>query len=115
MNPFIIEGSKVASVMRMMQSRGIMKQHAVHQVNMNLKARGFIVKCQRCSKETKITTGSYFDTSVICMGCDKLEREHPSYAHAILIENEHVKQGDTNFAGIGLPTDWDDYVRRVKA
>lgn len=61
--------------------------------------------CDRCGKESSFSTGSYFDTSQVCMECDKAEREHPDFEKARAVELEHVKRGDFNFRGVGLPAD----------
>jgi len=61
--------------------------------------------CDRCSQETKVITGSYFNTEMICMKCDEKERTHPDYETARNIEAGHVRQGNYNFQGIGKPKD----------
>ena len=61
--------------------------------------------CERCGKETFGSTGSYFNTEIICFACDKAEREHPKYEEARRVEAEAVSRGDFNFPGIGLPSD----------
>lgn len=62
-------------------------------------------RCERCGKETQVSTCSRFNTQQICMECAKVEREHPLYGLARDIEYEHIKQGDYNYEGIGLPQD----------
>jgi hypothetical protein len=42
---------------------------------------------------------------MICSGCEAKEHAHPQFEEARRVENEHVKIGDYNFAGIGLPAD----------
>lgn len=62
--------------------------------------------CDRCGRETTAWTGSYFDTSTICLThCAPAERAHPLYEEARRVETEAVKQGDLNYPGIGLPDD----------
>lgn len=61
--------------------------------------------CDRCGKASLASTGSYFTTEQICLDCAETEREHPSYEEARRVESEHVKAGDHNFPGIGLPAD----------
>ena len=39
------------------------------------------------------------------MECDGEELAHPDIKRAKRIENEHVKKGDYEFKGIGLPKD----------
>tara|TARA_B100000614_G_scaffold262909_1_gene300666 strand:+ start:169128 stop:169328 length:201 start_codon:yes stop_codon:yes gene_type:complete len=62
-------------------------------------------KCDRCRQESSILTGSYFNTQMICLDCEAKEQAHPDYAEAKRIENEAVAAGDTNFPGVGLPSD----------
>lgn len=64
-----------------------------------------MTRCDRCGKQTGVTTGSYFNMEIICLECDELERAHPQFEEARRVECEHVKQGDYNFAGVGLPPD----------
>lgn len=70
-----------------------------------------MVTCDRCGKETGITTMSYFNTDVICMECQELEEKHPAYERAKRVENEHVTSGDYNFAGIGLPDGYKEWAK----
>lgn len=62
-------------------------------------------RCQRCRKETICLTGSMFDTTMICLECEKKEREHPSYEKAREAELAAVRSGDFNYPGIGRPAD----------
>ena len=59
--------------------------------------------CERCNKSTHTTTGSYFNTQMICTSCDTKERKHPDYDQAVRIEIEQVQKGNLNYEGIGLP------------
>ena len=59
--------------------------------------------CERCTKPTHTTTCSYFNTQMICMACDKRERNHPDYERAKRIELEQCLKGNLNFEGVGLP------------
>ena len=61
--------------------------------------------CQRCYEKTNITTGSYFNTQMICMECSEKETNHKDYQKAKDAEGEQVKNGNFNFEGIGLPKD----------
>lgn len=61
--------------------------------------------CDRCSRQTNRITGSYFNTEMICMECDKKERAHPDYRRARQVETDHVREGNYNFQGIGKPKD----------
>ena len=61
--------------------------------------------CQRCRKPTTVYSMSFFNTQDICLECQKREQAHPLYAHAKEVEYRHVKNGNLNFAGIGLPVD----------
>ena len=61
--------------------------------------------CNRCGKETAVTTMSRFNTEIICMDCLAKEKKHPKYAEAAGIELAEVKRGNYNFPGIGKPSD----------
>lgn len=61
--------------------------------------------CDRCRQSVGITTGSYFNTDIICMECVTREQAHPQYAEAVRRENRAVSRGDFNYPGIGLPDD----------
>lgn len=61
--------------------------------------------CERCSKESRSFTVSWFNTEVICDGCDDRERAHPEFERARRVESEAVMRGDYNFPGVGLPAD----------
>ena len=63
------------------------------------------MKCERCGKEVSIFSMSFFSTQNICLDCIKKEENHPNFREAKKIENEHVKAGNYNFEGIGLPND----------
>lgn len=58
--------------------------------------------CERCSKETNVVTGSWFNTEMICMDCSEAEKKHPKYEEAKERELEEVKKGNYNYEGIGL-------------
>lgn len=61
--------------------------------------------CDRCKQKSNVLTGSYFNTEMICLECDKKERAHSMFKMAQSIEAEQVRQGNYNFEGIGLPDD----------
>ena len=62
-------------------------------------------KCQRCGRETSVTTMSTFNTEMCCMFCIDNEQKHPSFEHAREQEFLATQRGDYNFPGIGLPQD----------
>lgn len=62
-------------------------------------------KCGRCRKPSTITTGSFFDTSMICIDCDERERSHPQFERAHDADVAAMRRGDFNFPGIGVPVD----------
>lgn len=62
-------------------------------------------KCERCSKDTNVTTCSMFNIQTICMACKEKEAEHPEYEVAREAESRAVRRGDYNFRGVGLPAD----------
>jgi len=59
--------------------------------------------CDRCGKESRTSTGSYFNTDQICLGCWKKEKAHPDYERARTVEGDALLRGDFNFPGVGLP------------
>lgn len=61
--------------------------------------------CQRCHQPTGTTTGSYFNTQMICLECEKKEKAHPKYKEAKEAEEREVRSGNYHFPGIGLPAD----------
>ena len=63
------------------------------------------MNCERCGSEMSVHTLSWFNKQNICLKCDEEELKHPDIKHAKKVENEHVKNGDYNFKGVGLPKD----------
>lgn len=61
--------------------------------------------CDRCHQEALAHTGSFFNTDLICLACEKREREHPDFERARRVESEEVMRGNFNFPGVGLPRD----------
>jgi len=59
--------------------------------------------CQRCQRETSLTTGSYFNTQMLCSECSAEEARHPDYEYARTVEGEAVRGGDYNYPGVGWP------------
>lgn len=64
-----------------------------------------MTRCERCRSEAVATTGSYFNTDLICLDCAEAERQHPDFERARRVEAEAMQRGDFNFPGIGLPAD----------
>lgn len=63
-------------------------------------------KCDRCGGD--LSGGrimSMYNEDCICMECKAKERQRADYAEAQRIELEQVKQGNTNFPGIGYKED----------
>jgi len=60
------------------------------------------MNCERCGKETNITTMSWFNTQTICMDCANAEKANPRYKEAKAAEHAEVLKGNRNFKGIGL-------------
>lgn len=60
-------------------------------------------RCQRCGRETAVSTGSYFDTSMLCPDCEEAERDHPDYGWVREQEEAAVRRGDYNWPGPGWP------------
>lgn len=61
--------------------------------------------CDRCGKDTSVSSMSYFNTDTLCAACDDKERAHPKYTEAKAAELAACKRGDFNFPGIGKPED----------
>jgi hypothetical protein len=61
--------------------------------------------CDRCHKESGGSIGSMFNMEQICFECKDKEQKHPDYERAAKVEADHVRQGDYNFRGVGLPAD----------
>ena len=64
-----------------------------------------MTRCDRCHKETKMSTMSRFNTDTICPTCEDREKKHPKYQEARDTEMRAVQQGNYNFPGIGKPAD----------
>ncbi len=68
-------------------------------------------KCQRCHTETRVTTGSIFNTEMICMNCKSDETFHPRYKEAVEKEADEVRKGNLNFEGIGYEMSYEERIR----
>ena len=61
-------------------------------------------KCDRCGGSLEHgRIMSRFDTSCLCLDCEREERQHPDYQKAADTELAAVRRGDMNFPGIGWP------------
>ena len=61
-------------------------------------------KCDRCGGSLEHgRIMSRFDTSCLCLECEREERQHPDYKKAADAELAAVRRGDLNFPGIGWP------------
>ena len=61
-------------------------------------------KCDRCGGSLEHgRIMSRFDTSCLCLECEREERQHPDYQKAADAELAAVHRGDMNFPGIGWP------------
>lgn len=63
------------------------------------------MKCDRCKKDANPHIMSMFNEDIICMDCKNREVAHPLYKQALTTESNHVRNGNYNFLGIGLPAD----------
>jgi len=61
--------------------------------------------CPRCGNEITASIVSRFSIEDICLPCSDRERAHPRYAEAVAKEEEEIRRGNFNFAGIGKPPD----------
>lgn len=67
--------------------------------------------CERClDNKIEIYCLSMFNTEAICMPCKKIEQDHPMYSIAQEIEATHVRLGNFNYKGIGMPEDYSQWV-----
>ena len=62
-------------------------------------------ECDRCFKPARAHGMSYFNTEDCCLDCLRAEKQHPDYERARAVESDHVLRGDTNFPGVGKPSD----------
>ena len=61
-------------------------------------------KCDRCGGSLERgRIMSRFDTSCLCLDCEREERQHPDYQKAADAELAAVRRGNMNFPGIGWP------------
>ena len=57
----------------------------------------FVGYCSRCTAETSIYGISRFNFDHLCMRCVTIEKKHPLYKAAAVIEREACLQGKLNF------------------
>ena len=107
----VITGEKTRGVVDLMCLKGVMRVHAVNMVVKRLKGIGMAITCERCNKEVKVVVGSYFDNSMICEACNKLEQKHTKYDEAKGAAEAASDRGSYSYPGIGLPTDWKEFVK----
>ena len=66
----------------------------------------FTGNCDRCSNSGESSyTMSMFNEDWVCEECKDKEVKHPKYEEACRAEADAIKNGDTNFPGIGKPED----------
>ena len=58
--------------------------------------------CQRCFKETRLYSVSWFNDDDICLDCQDDEKFCPNYGRARSVELSHVRSGLTMLGGVGL-------------
>jgi hypothetical protein len=62
-------------------------------------------RCERCGRETNVTTMSWFNTKTICAdgddSCSAREERSPGIEEAKRVETAAVQAGNYNFQGIG--------------
>jgi len=61
--------------------------------------------CERCKNKANPHIMSMFNEDIICLKCKDKEIKHPLYKLALEAENKSLKRGETNFKGIGKPSD----------
>jgi len=65
--------------------------------------------CDRCQEKIgkgQATIMSYFNEDTICMECKKQEMAHPDFKRARAAEHAEVRDGNYNFEGVGLPSNY---------
>lgn len=58
------------------------------------------MKCQRCGKETMLSSGSFLTNKEICPECQTEESKHPLFKLAKKVEREEVLKGNLNYEGL---------------
>lgn len=61
------------------------------------------MKCDRCLGAMPVYRVSWFDTARLCQACQAEEEAHPDFQYARDVEHQAVRDGDTNFPGVGWP------------
>ncbi len=70
--------------------------------------------CARCGNDLSVSLMSRFNTDVLCMNCEALEREHPAFAAAEETELLAVRSADYNFRGVGLPAGYSNWASQQR-
>ena len=70
--------------------------------------------CKRCNAKTNVWRYSWFNLDKLCNECCELERKHPDYEKALQAERSEVMAGNYNFEGIGLPENYEEWVKQYK-
>ena len=65
--------------------------------------------CDRCKRKMTAWTTSWFNTETICLDCSLKEEAHPRFREAQQAEMQAIRDGNMNFAGIGLPLDLQEW------
>ncbi len=63
-------------------------------------------QCDRCNKESNVTTVSFMNTDEICLECAELEKQHPRYVEAKEKEFQECKRGNYNYPGLFAGQKW---------
>ena len=66
--------------------------------------------CDRC-KKLETSRMSIFNTQMLCTPCLETEKSHPIYSIAREIESIHVRLGNLNYEGLGLPADYESWAK----
>jgi hypothetical protein len=61
--------------------------------------------CARCDRTTLSSTMSRFNTDILCLPCERDERDAPGYPEAHAAEHAAVAANNWNFSGVGLSPD----------
>ena len=70
-------------------------------------------RCERCGKKVIATIMSRFNLDVCCIPCADTEKKHPDYEHARDTEHNECVKGNYNFAGVGLPENYFEWVKTL--
>lgn len=72
------------------------------------------LKCDRCGKESQVFKMSFFNTQECCANCLLIEQLHDEYANAKSKEREECLNGNYDYEGVGLPSNYEEWQKLFK-